>query len=40
MQHALSQIEWNLTTEVAIFDGEERTTGTINPGVIYVGNKY
>ena len=24
-------VEWNLATEVANFDGEERTTGTINP---------
>ena len=33
-------VEWNLETQVANFDGEERTTGTINPGVIYVANKY
>lgn len=33
-------VEWNLSTEVANFDGEERTTGTINPGVIYVADKY
>jgi hypothetical protein len=33
-------VEWNLSTEVSNFDGEERTTGTINPGLIYVANKY
>jgi len=33
-------VEWNLSTEVSNFDGEERTTGTINPGVIYVADKY
>jgi hypothetical protein len=38
--HLIPLVEWNLTTEVSNFDGEERTTGTINPGLIYVGNKY
>jgi hypothetical protein len=33
-------VEWNLSTETSNFDGEERTTGTINPGVIYVGDKF
>jgi hypothetical protein len=33
-------VEWNLETQVANFDGGEGTTGTINPGVIYVANKY
>ena len=33
-------VEWNLETQVANFDSQERTTGTINPGVIYVANKY
>jgi hypothetical protein len=38
--HLIPLVEWNLTTEVSNFDGEERTTGTINPGLIYVGDKY
>jgi hypothetical protein len=33
-------VEWNLSTQVSNFDGGERTTGTINPGVIYVADKY
>jgi hypothetical protein len=33
-------VEWNLSTQVSDFDGGERTTGTINPGVIYVADKY
>jgi hypothetical protein len=33
-------VEWNLSTQVSNFDGGERTTGTINPGVIYVAEKY
>lgn len=32
--------EWSLQTEVSNFDDEKRTTGTINPGLIYVGDKY
>jgi hypothetical protein len=33
-------VEFNLETQVANFNGEERTTGTVNPGVIYVADKY
>jgi hypothetical protein len=33
-------VEWNLETQVANLNGEERTTGTINPGVIYAANKW
>ena len=33
-------VEWNLLTQVSDFNGEERTTGTVNPGVIYVADKY
>ena len=33
-------VEWNLATQVSNFDRGERTTGTINPGVIYVAGKY
>jgi hypothetical protein len=33
-------VELNLSSEVSNFDGEERTTGTVNPGVIYVADKF
>jgi hypothetical protein len=33
-------VELNLSSEVSNFDEEERTTGTVNPGVIYVADKY
>jgi hypothetical protein len=33
-------VELNLSSEVSNFDGAERTTGTVNPGVIYVGDKF
>ena len=33
-------VEFKLETQVANFNGEERTTGTVNPGVIYVADKY
>jgi hypothetical protein len=33
-------VEWNIETQVANFDGEKRTTGTINPGLLYVADKY
>ena len=33
-------VEWSLQTQTDNFDGEERTTGTINPGLIYVGDKF
>jgi hypothetical protein len=32
--------EFNLKTETSNFDGNERTTGTINPGMIYLAEKY
>jgi hypothetical protein len=38
--HLIPVVEWNLETQVSNFDGGERTTGTINPGVIWVGNYY
>jgi hypothetical protein len=38
--HLIPVVEWNIQTQVSNFDGEERTTGTINPGVIWVGNYY
>lgn len=33
-------VEFNFSSEVSNFDGEERTTGTVNPGVIYVADKF
>ena len=33
-------VEWSLATQMNNFDGEKRTTGTINPGLIYVGDKF
>ena len=33
-------VEFNLETQVANLNGEERTTGTVNPGVVYVADKY
>jgi hypothetical protein len=33
-------VEWDLSTQTSNFDGEERTTGTINPGLLYVADKY
>src|SRR5689334_18239525 len=33
-------VEWDLSTQISNFNGEERTTGTVNPGVIYVADKY
>jgi hypothetical protein len=33
-------VELDLSSEVSNFDSEERTTGTVNPGVIYVANTY
>jgi len=33
-------VELNLETQTANFDGGERTTGTMNPGLIYNNEKY
>ena len=33
-------VEFNFSSEVSNFDGEERTTGTVNPGVIYVADRF
>ena len=40
INHLIPIVELNLASEVSNFDDEERTTGTVNPGLIYVGNKY
>jgi hypothetical protein len=33
-------VEWSLQTQTDNFDGSKRTTGTINPGLIYVADSY
>jgi hypothetical protein len=38
--HLIPLVEWNLETQTINFDGKERTTGTINPGLIYNTEKY
>lgn len=38
--HLIPVVEWKIQTQVSNFDGGERTTGTINPGVIWVGSYY
>jgi hypothetical protein len=40
VNHLIPRVELNLESEVSNFDDEERTTGTVNPGLIYVGDKY
>jgi len=40
INHLIPLVEVNLESEVANFSGEERTTGTVNPGVLYVGDKF
>jgi hypothetical protein len=40
VNHLIPLVELNLSSEVANFDAEERTTGTVNPGVIYVADKF
>ena len=37
VNHLIPIVEWQLQTQTSNFNGEERTTGTINPGVIWVG---
>jgi hypothetical protein len=33
-------VEANFDSEVSNFDGEQRTTGTVNPGLVYIGDNY
>ena len=33
-------VELSLESEVSNFDGETKTTGTVNPGVIYAADKF
>ena len=40
INHLIPIVEVDLQSEVSNFDNGERTTGTVNPGLIYVGNKY
>jgi len=40
VNHLVPIVEWNLETQTNNFDGGERTTGTVNPGVVYIVNKY
>jgi hypothetical protein len=40
INHLIPLVEWNLQTQTANFNGDVRTTGTINPGVIWVGEYY
>ncbi len=40
INHLIPLVELNLSSEVSNFDGEERTTGTVNPGIIYVADKF
>ena len=39
INHLIPIVELSSESQVSNFDGEERTTGTVNPGVIYVGDK-
>lgn len=40
INHLIPLVELDLSSEVSNFDGEETTTGTVNPGVIYIADKF
>jgi hypothetical protein len=40
INHLIPIVEWQLQTQISNFNDEARTTGTINPGVVWVGNYY
>jgi hypothetical protein len=40
VNHLVPIVEWNLETQTSDFDGGERTTGTIDPGLVYIVKKY
>jgi len=40
INHLIPIVEWRLQTQATNFNGAERTTGTLNPGVIWVGNYF
>ena len=39
VNHLVPVVELNLETQTSNFDGGELTTGTVSPGVVYIGNK-
>jgi hypothetical protein len=39
VNHLVPVVELNLETQTSNFDGGERTTGTVGPGVVYIGDK-
>ena len=39
LNHLVPLVELNLKSQMSNFDGDERTTGTINPGMVYIGDK-
>jgi hypothetical protein len=40
INHVIPIVEWRLQTQATNFNGAERTIGTINPGLIWVGNYF
>ena len=40
VNHLVLIAEFNLQTKTSNFDRDERTTGTINPGLIHLAKKY
>jgi hypothetical protein len=38
--HLIPIVEWSLQTQTSNFNDEKRTTGTINPGVMWIGDYY
>ena len=39
LNHLVPLVELNLKTQTSNFDGGEQTIGTINPGMVYIGDK-
>jgi hypothetical protein len=40
VNHLVLITEFNFQTATSNFDGKDRTTGTINPGLVYLADKY
>jgi hypothetical protein len=40
INHLIPIVEWRQQTQMNNFNGADRTTGTINPGVIWVGSYF
>lgn len=40
VNHLIPIVEWRLQTQMSNFDGEARTTGTVNPGLMWVGSYF